>query len=64
MSDKIIQSFTDQRNNPFQFKHLKLCHNLGDLAQVPSPKVSTTYAAIVRPLDINKFLTYFALENL
>nr|CAB3233517.1 cleavage and polyadenylation specificity factor subunit 2 [Phallusia mammillata] len=38
MSDKIINSFTDQRNNPFQFKHLKLCHNLGDLAQVPQPK--------------------------
>ncbi|XP_026691028.2 cleavage and polyadenylation specificity factor subunit 2-like [Ciona intestinalis] len=38
MSDKIINSFTDQRNNPFHFKHLKLCHNLGDLAQVPQPK--------------------------
>ncbi|XP_077966270.1 cleavage and polyadenylation specificity factor subunit 2-like isoform X2 [Styela clava] len=38
MSEKIINSFTDQRNSPFQFKHLKLCHNLGDLAQVPHPK--------------------------
>ncbi|CAK8692471.1 unnamed protein product [Clavelina lepadiformis] len=38
MSDKVINSFTDQRNNPFQFKHLKLCHNLGDLAQVAQPK--------------------------
>lgn len=38
MSDKIINSFTDQRNSPFEFKHLKLCHNLGDLAQVSHPK--------------------------
>ena len=36
MSDKIINSFTDQRNNPFH----KLCHNLSDLAQVPHPTVS------------------------
>ena len=43
MSDKIINSFTDQRNNPFHFKHLKLCHNLGDLAQVPHPKVSIEF---------------------
>ncbi|KAK7103107.1 cleavage and polyadenylation specificity factor subunit 2-like [Littorina saxatilis] len=39
MSDKIMRSFEDNRNNPFQFKHVKLCHNLAELARVPEPKV-------------------------
>ncbi|PVD25584.1 hypothetical protein C0Q70_13242 [Pomacea canaliculata] len=39
MSDKIMRAFEDNRNNPFQFKHLKLCHNLAELARVPEPKV-------------------------
>ena len=40
MSDKIMRAFEDNRNNPFQFKHVKLCHNLAELARVPEPKVS------------------------
>lgn len=39
MSDKLMRCFEDKRNNPFQFRHLSLCHGLSDLARVPSPKV-------------------------
>ena len=39
MSDKIMRAFEDRRNNPFQFKHLQLCHSLAELAKVPDPKV-------------------------
>ena len=39
MSDKIMRAFEDRRNNPFQFKHLQLCHSFAELARVPSPKV-------------------------
>ncbi|XP_014237486.1 probable cleavage and polyadenylation specificity factor subunit 2 [Trichogramma pretiosum] len=39
MSDKLMKSFEGARNNPFQFKHLQLCHSMTELNQVPSPKV-------------------------
>jgi len=39
MSDKIMRSFEGQRNNPFQFKHLQLCHNLVELSRVREPRV-------------------------
>ncbi|KAG5882199.1 hypothetical protein JTB14_021850 [Gonioctena quinquepunctata] len=39
MSDKLMRSFEGARNNPFQFKHLQLCHTLGELNKVSSPKV-------------------------
>ncbi|XP_055375909.1 probable cleavage and polyadenylation specificity factor subunit 2 [Condylostylus longicornis] len=39
MSDKLMKNFEGARNNPFQFKHINLCHNLTDLTKVPSPKV-------------------------
>ncbi|XP_050295104.1 probable cleavage and polyadenylation specificity factor subunit 2 [Anthonomus grandis grandis] len=39
MSDKLMRSFEGARNNPFQFKHLNLCHSLAELNKVPSPKV-------------------------
>ncbi|XP_028396324.1 LOW QUALITY PROTEIN: cleavage and polyadenylation specificity factor subunit 2-like [Dendronephthya gigantea] len=39
MSDKVMKSFEVGRNNPYQFKYCKLCHNLADLEKVPSPKV-------------------------
>ena len=41
MSDKIMRSFEEARNNPFHFKHVKLCHNLAELARIPEPKVCT-----------------------
>lgn len=39
MSDKLMKSFEGARNNPFQFKHLQLCHSLQELSKVSSPKV-------------------------
>ncbi|CAG0891466.1 unnamed protein product [Darwinula stevensoni] len=39
MSEKLMRSFEANRNNPFQFKHLQLCHSLAELARVPEPKV-------------------------
>lgn len=39
MSDKLMRSFEGARNNPFQFKHLQLCHSMAELAKVPNPKV-------------------------
>ncbi|XP_006812203.1 LOW QUALITY PROTEIN: cleavage and polyadenylation specificity factor subunit 2-like [Saccoglossus kowalevskii] len=38
MSEKIMRSFEDRRNNPFQFKHLQLCHSLKELSKIPDPK--------------------------
>ena len=49
MSEKIIKAFEDHRNNPFQFKHLVLCHSLAELQHVPSPKVSATLCQPVPP---------------
>lgn len=39
MSDKIIRGFEDRRNNPFQFKHVQLCHSLSEVHRLPNPKV-------------------------
>ena len=39
MSAKLMKSFEGARNNPFQFKHVKLCHNMTELNSIPSPKV-------------------------
>lgn len=39
MSDKLMKSFEGARNNPFQFRHLRLCHSMSELAKIPSPKV-------------------------
>lgn len=39
MSDKVMRSFEGARNNPFQFRHLQLCHGMAELARVPEPKV-------------------------
>ena len=39
MSDKIMKSFEGQRNNPFNFKHLKLLHNINELDKIKEPVV-------------------------
>lgn len=39
MSDKLMRTFEGARNNPFQFKHLQLCHSIAELSRIPSPKV-------------------------
>lgn len=36
-----MKSFEGARNNPFQFKHVQLCHSLAELNKVPSPKVGS-----------------------
>ncbi|KAK2709202.1 hypothetical protein QYM36_013011 [Artemia franciscana] len=39
MSDRMVKSVDDARNNPFQFRSVKLCHSFEDLKKIPSPKV-------------------------
>eukprot|EP00794_Sanderia_malayensis_P003077 gene3078-3542_t len=39
MSDRMMKTFEGGRNNPFQFKHITLCHNLADVNKLSSPKV-------------------------
>lgn len=55
MSDKLMRSFEGARNNPFQFKHLQLCHSMAELNQVPSPKVRLSL--------IKLYLTNIIIEN-
>ena len=40
MSDRIVRAFEDKRNNPFTFKHIKLCHSMAEIDALPEPKVS------------------------
>lgn len=39
MSDKLMKSFEAVRNNPFQFKHIKLCHSVAELNKISAAKV-------------------------
>ncbi|XP_030370142.1 probable cleavage and polyadenylation specificity factor subunit 2 [Scaptodrosophila lebanonensis] len=40
MTDKLTKAFEGARNNPFQFKHIQLCHTLADIYKLPvGPKV-------------------------
>ncbi|KAL5273884.1 CPSF2 family protein [Megaselia abdita] len=39
MSDKLMKTFEGARNNPFQFKHIQLCHSIQELSQIHGPKV-------------------------
>ncbi|CAD6991302.1 probable cleavage and polyadenylation specificity factor subunit 2 [Ceratitis capitata] len=39
MSDKLMKTFEGARNNPFQFRHMQVCHNLAELSKMSSPKV-------------------------
>ncbi|RZF43077.1 hypothetical protein LSTR_LSTR001255 [Laodelphax striatellus] len=47
MSDKLMRSFEGARNNPFQFKHLQLCHSMAELNKVPSPKAIVSMLQVV-----------------
>lgn len=51
MSDKIMRSFEGARNNPFQFKHLQLCHSMAELAKVPEPKVLSSFTFLIYEND-------------
>ncbi|KAF9357830.1 cleavage and polyadenylation specificity factor subunit 2 [Mortierella sp. AD094] len=39
MGDTVRSQLTDTRENPFQFKYLRLCQRLSDLEKYPGPKV-------------------------
>ncbi|CAJ0824574.1 18060_t:CDS:10 [Entrophospora sp. SA101] len=39
MGDAIKRHFDTKRENPFEFRYLKLCHRYKDLAKYPGPKV-------------------------
>ena len=58
MSEKVMRSFEDKRNNPFQFKHLKLCHSMKELAKVPAPKVKSYQIMMCPGLFFAGFLDY------
>lgn len=39
MSDKLMKSFEAVRNNPFQFKHIRLCHSVAEVNKISAAKV-------------------------
>ena len=39
MSEKLMKLMGEKKANPFQFKHLKLCHSMAEVNKVPAPKV-------------------------
>ncbi|KAI8987524.1 beta-lactamase-like protein [Mycotypha africana] len=39
MGDDMTKKFSQTRENPYEFKYLRLCHKLEDLEQYPGPKV-------------------------
>jgi len=39
MSEKLMKVMGERKSNPFQFKHLKLCHSMAEVNKVPAPKV-------------------------
>ena len=39
MSKKLMKLMGEKKANPFQFKHLKLCHSMAEVNKVPAPKV-------------------------
>ncbi|CAG8667410.1 18459_t:CDS:10 [Dentiscutata erythropus] len=39
MSDAINRQFDSKRENPFEFRYLRLCHKYKDLSKYPGPKV-------------------------
>lgn len=57
MSDKVLKSFEVGRYNPFQFRHVQLCHTHIDLMRVRSPKVSSynSFSQSVSPF--NNYIT-------
>jgi len=39
MSDKVIQPFMQNRQNPFEFRHVRLCQTVSEVNRVSDPKV-------------------------
>lgn len=34
-----MRSFEGARNNPFQFRHVQICHTVADVLRIPGPRV-------------------------
>lgn len=56
-----MRMFEENRSNPFQFRHITLCHSLEELAKVPEPKVSIHYPPPVCVCDITYIIAYTKL---
>lgn len=39
MSEKLMKTFEAARNNPFQFKHIRLCHSVNEVLKLATAKV-------------------------
>jgi cleavage and polyadenylation specificity factor subunit 2 len=39
MGDELTKNFSQSRENPYEFKYLRLCHKMEDLDNYPGPKV-------------------------
>ena len=39
MSERVIEKFTRKREQPYDFKHIKLCQTLSEVSAIPEPKV-------------------------
>uniref|UniRef100_A0A0A9YR18 Cleavage and polyadenylation specificity factor subunit 2 n=1 Tax=Lygus hesperus TaxID=30085 RepID=A0A0A9YR18_LYGHE len=39
MSEKLMKNFEAVRNNPFQFKHIRLCHSVNEVLKLATAKV-------------------------
>ena len=39
MSERVIEKFTRKREQPYDFKHIKLCQTLSEVSSIPEPKV-------------------------
>lgn len=47
MSDKVIQKFTQKREQPYEFKNAKLCRSISEVNSIADPKV-----IIATPIDM------------
>lgn len=47
-----MKSFERAKNNPFFFKHVKLCHNMNDFNKVSEPKVGHISCNIIHKIKI------------
>lgn len=63
MSDKLMKHFEGARNNPFFFKHVKLCHNMNDLNRISEPKVCFIIIHnLLKPIILQKTKYYMYLQ--
>ena len=51
MNDKIVQSFEIGRNNPFEFKHIKLCRSIAELNGLNTPSKNKVVLASTPDLE-------------